>query len=208
MKLNSKYFDCIRVKPDEDLLQREEHPTCDWKGCSNPALHRAPMGRGREGKFFKFCMDHVRAYNKSYNYFDGMSDDEVAGFQKAAATGHRPTWSMGTHAPGSGGKNDKANPSGFMHGFDVDDAYGFFGADEKNQRSRDRSPARPIRNVERRCLKALDLDADAAPHEIKTRYKDLVKRHHPDRNGGDRRSEDKLREVLQAYNYLRQAGLC
>ena len=49
----------------------------------------------------------------------------------------------------------------------------------------------------------LDLDGQATQSKIKTRYKDLVKRHHPDANGGDRSSEDKLREIIQAYNYLR-----
>jgi DnaJ-class molecular chaperone len=53
----------------------------------------------------------------------------------------------------------------------------------------------------------LNLEDHATKAEIKARFKDLVKRHHPDRNGGDRRSEDKLREVIQAYNYLRQTGL-
>ena len=63
-------------------------------------------------------------------------------------------------------------------------------------------------NVERKCLRALGLDETASPKEIKASYKALVKLHHPDRNGGDRRSEDKLRDVIQAYNYLRQVGLC
>ena len=64
-----------------------------------------------------------------------------------------------------------------------------------------------LRKAERKCLRQLNLEDTATKAEIKARFKDLVKRHHPDRNGGDRRSEDKLREVIQAYNYLRQAGL-
>ena len=66
---------------------------------------------------------------------------------------------------------------------------------------------RPLRRAERKCLRQLNLEDTATKAEIKARFKDLVKRHHPDRNNGDRRSEDKLREVIQAYNYLRQAGL-
>jgi len=54
-----------------------------------------------------------------------------------------------------------------------------------------------------KALMTLDLDGDATQARIKARYKDLVKRHHPDANGGDRSSEDKLREIIQAYNYLR-----
>ncbi|MDH3579214.1 MAG: molecular chaperone DnaJ, partial [Hyphomicrobiales bacterium] len=75
MKLDSKYFDCIRVKPDEDRRSHDEHPSCDWSGCTRAAQHPAPRGRDREGQYFNFCLDHVRQYNKSYNYFNGMSDE-------------------------------------------------------------------------------------------------------------------------------------
>jgi hypothetical protein len=205
VKLNSKYFDCIRVKPDQDRLLRDVHPPCDWEGCTAPASHRAPMGRGREGQYFNFCLDHVRQYNKSYNYFDGMSDEDVARYQKAAVTGHRPTWSMGTR---SGAATRDAKREGFMHGFSVDDVFGFFGRATIGGEPRGYTSARPVRRAERKCLTALGLDETATGSDIKARYKALVKRHHPDRNGGDRRSEDKLREVIQAYNYLKQAGLC
>ena len=68
--------------------------------------------------------------------------------------------------------------------------------------------ARKILNAQRRALDALGLEADAKRADIKTRFKVLVKRHHPDANGGDRGSEDRLRDIIQAYNYLKSAGLC
>lgn len=207
MNLNSKYFDCIRVKPDQDRLLQEESPECEWEGCHRPAQHPAPKGRGREGQYFSFCLEHVREYNKSYNYFNGMSDEEVAHYQKASMTGHRPTWSIngnGRHRPEPG----DGRPNGFTHDFAFDDPFGFLGAATAGEGPREYKPSRPVRNAERKCLTALGLDIDATADEIKARYKDLVKRHHPDSNGGNRRSEDKLREVIQAYNYLKQAGLC
>jgi len=209
MNLDSKYFDCIRVKPQEDRLRREELPRCHWKGCDKPAEHRAPMGRGREGQYFNFCLEHVREYNKSYNYFAGMSDQEVASYQKASLTGHRPTWSMGSRSERNGGRSeDRPAQGGFVHGFSVEDVFGLFGRATIGEGPRPYEGARPIRRAERKCLLALDLDETATAHDIKTRYKMLVKRHHPDSNGGDRRSEGKLREVIQAYNYLKSAGLC
>lgn len=88
MKLTSKYFDSIRVGSKRDAkTDRQKHPTCQWKGCGRPAPHRAPKGRGRDGEYFAFCVDHVREYNAAYNYFDGMSDSEVTDFQKDAMTG-------------------------------------------------------------------------------------------------------------------------
>ncbi len=209
MNLNSKYFDCIRVKPDKDRLLREKSQDCEWPGCRIPAQHPAPRGRGREGEYFKFCTEHVRQYNKSYNYFNGMSDSDGAAFQKANLTGHRPTWGMSTNGRKRAGENVfNANPSGFMHGFAFDDPFGVLGGDKGAERPREYAPSKQIRKVERKSLSALGLDVSATPLEIKTRFKMLVKRHHPDHNSGDRRSEDQLREVIQAYNYLKEAGLC
>ena len=84
MKLDSKYFETI--------------PQCDWPDCPRPGRHKAPMGRGHEGKFYNYCTEHVQEYNKSYNYFSGMKDDEMQEFQKNARLGERPTWKLGQNA--------------------------------------------------------------------------------------------------------------
>ncbi|MEC9367779.1 MAG: J domain-containing protein [Pseudomonadota bacterium] len=209
MKLDSEYFDCIRVKPDEDRLARRQLPKCEWKGCDHPATHPAPRGRGQEGQYHHFCIDHVRQYNKSYNYFAGMSDDDVVSHQKSDVTGQRPTWTMGVNRWGRNKASATARPSGFAGSFNVDDPFGLFRRDAgQGARPAPEAEIRPIRNAERKCLSALDLDTSATPRSIKARFKELVKRLHPDHNGGDRGAEDKLREVIQAYNYLKQAGLC
>ncbi|HEX4556802.1 MAG TPA: molecular chaperone DnaJ, partial [Xanthobacteraceae bacterium] len=91
MKFDSPLFDRIRVKPDHDRRLRDTQPTCDWPGCAQSASHRAPKGRAQEREYWCFCLDHVREYNHSYNYFAGMSEDAVALYQKDALTGHRPT---------------------------------------------------------------------------------------------------------------------
>ena len=98
MKFDSKYFDCVRVKPDQAKVVREEAPLCQWKGCTAAGLYRAPMGRGREGQYLRLCLDHVREFNASYNYFVGMSDAEVEAYQKDSLTGHRPTWKVGANS--------------------------------------------------------------------------------------------------------------
>ncbi len=210
MNFNSKFFDSIRVKPDKDRLLRDRYSDCDWQGCREPGRYPAPQGRGRDGQYFNFCLAHVRQYNKSYNYFSGMSNDEVSSYQKNTITGHRPTWSMGVNPTlrnGGTGDDHQGQPRGFKMRFDAQDAFGFFYPSEQSERTRT-DARRPIRNVERKCLNALDLSETADAAEIKTRFKTLVKRHHPDANEGASGSEEKLREVIQAYNYLKQAGLC
>ena len=210
MKLDSKYFDSIRVKRGSAGPRRQEAPACQWQGCAEPAPHRAPMGRGREGQYFQFCVTHVQQYNKTYNYFDGMSDSEVEAYQKSAATGHRPTWTVGANSMAHGRETDPHHHR-FSEGSGkprrAGDPFGLFGDGEaKPGVKRPDNPA--LGNMARKSLRALNLDDHASKPEIKTRFKQLVKRHHPDANGGDRSSEDRLREIIVAYNYLKQAGLC
>ena len=88
MNLNSKYFDRIRINPDGDV-QTAVAPPCEWHGCTQAGGYRAPKGRHQEGKYFSFCLDHVREYNKSYNYFAGMGDEDIIAYQRSAATGPR-----------------------------------------------------------------------------------------------------------------------
>jgi hypothetical protein len=201
MKFDSKYFDCVRVKPDHEKVVREEAPLCQWKGCSAAGLHRAPMGRGREGQYLRLCIEHVREFNASYNYFVGMSNAEVEAYQKDSLTGHRPTWKVGANSWAHGTRDGIVHGGGHARRFG--DPHEFF----PWRTTRAGESRRNLKPLELKSLEALDLTAAAERPEIKARFKELVKRHHPDANGGDKRSEDKLREIIQAYNYLKQAGL-
>lgn len=200
MKLDSKLFDRIRIKPDKERIAAERVPGCQWEGCDRAGMHKAPRGRGAEGQYLHFCLDHVRLYNKSYNYFEGMDDSAVRAYQKDALTGHRPTWRMGID------KEREETPS-FRRTWNADahDPFEFFDGD-KAERPQPRRPK--VKALEKRSLDTLGLDEAADGAAIKARYKELVKRHHPDANGGDRSSEDRLREIIQAYNILRQSGMC
>lgn len=196
MKLDSKIFDSIRVKPDKEKVQEDRHPTCDTPGCKRPGTHRAPKGRDMEGQYFNFCVDHVRDYNKSYNYFSGMQDDAVRTYQKDSLTGHRPTWKMGVNKQAAEGP-DGYDPRENARANTTQRAAG-------GRRARQRK----LLALEKRSLGVLNLPERATGDEIKARYKELVKLNHPDANGGDRSSEDRLREIIQAYNVLKKAGFC
>lgn len=201
MDFDSKYFDKIRITKRGKRPAAPTGGLCQWKGCDHPATHRAPMGRQREGEYFHFCFDHVREYNKSYNYFSGLDDDAIASFQKDAITGHRPTWTVGVNRWGN------ASPAG------EDDRYVAASARVRARLSggfaaQPPTRARRLRSLEKKAYEDLGLPHSAAPEAIKARYKELVKRHHPDANGGDRSSEERLRQIIQAYRLLKQAGLC
>jgi hypothetical protein len=193
MKNDSPLFDRIRVKPEKDRRPKTG-PKCQWSGCKEEATHRAPKGRENEKQYWRFCLDHVRAYNQQYNFFKGMNDAAVMAYQKDAITGHRPTWKMGT------GKG-KTRPEFGNHA----DPFGLFGEGLRAEQKA-RAETKPVRNVERKALETLGLEPGVSRAEVKARFKLLVKRHHPDANGGDRSTEDRLVEIIQAYNYLKSAG--
>ena len=210
MDFSSKDYDRIRVSRrkaaggggramsggDQATISR----ACDVEGCKEAADYRAPMGRGKEGQFHHFCLEHVREYNKSYNYFEGMTDDDVIAYQRDALTGHRPTKPIGVR--GGPARAAKAPFSGFY-----DDPFGLFAGGGPHQPEVE-VEARPLQGPHRHAFDIMGLEHGASREAIKARYKTLVKRHHPDANQGDRSSEDRLRSIINAYNALRRAGYC
>ena len=208
---SSKFFDSIRIKPNklsakQQAQAREEAAMCEWAGCPNKGPHRAPKGRENSREYFHFCLNHVREYNQSYNFFQGMNADAVARYQKDALTGHRPTWKMGAN----GGKKGKAGAEAELEG--AADPFSMFS--ELNGRGRWRPgpggaagetkpETRKVMNAERKALQVMGLGPDATLETVKAKYKALVKQHHPDTNGGDRSTEDRLIEIIKAYNYLK-----
>lgn len=207
MDLNSRLFDSIRIKPSCDEPKAAAEGGCESPGCTQPGIYRAPKGRKAEGQYWRFCIDHVRAYNASYNYFDGMNDAAVQAYQKDAIIGHRPTWAMGVNPAGQGKPAAEpprdwayVDPLGILRGE---------GAGDPRRRARQPEPEKPRRSATvRRALDVMGLEEDADGPAIKAQYKVLVKQFHPDANGGDRSFEDRLRDIIRAHDVLRAAGLC
>ena len=194
MKLNSKYFDSIRVKPDQDRLLQEKVPVCEWPDCESPGKHPAPKGRDTEKEYHYFCLRHVREYNKDYNYFKGMKDKEVKDFVASSRTGHRPTWKLGDNAKSKKTADKTTRP-------EVDDPFNLIGEGELHGR-----PRRTVRNQELKALHELGLDETATQITATKQYKVLIKRLHPDANRGSRANEEKLTRVIKAYEYLKTSG--
>ena len=206
MKPTSPLFDSIRVGNKSSKKKKEEDNSrpCQWEGCDKPGTHKAPMGRNREGQFLWMCIDHVREYNKNYNYFSGLDDDAMAKFQKDSVTGARPTWEMGSNRWGKYPPINEHDPraAGAQRLYN-----------RMNRRTGKATGTGPVRSrklkaLEKKSFEDLNLPATATSDDIKARYKLLVKQNHPDANGGDRKSEERLREVITAYKILQKAGFC
>ncbi|MFM9976316.1 MAG: J domain-containing protein [Beijerinckiaceae bacterium] len=197
MNLNSPLFDRVRIRSEEAEAKARAEKQCQHPGCVLPGEHKAPMGRNREGQYIFMCLPNVQAYNKSYNYFQGMSDDAIADFQKDALTGHRPTWTIGVKAKGNGSAADGSKPH---------DPLGMFGEDAAKKPTPEEEARARYGKLALRALEILHLDETATPELIRAKYKSWVKQLHPDANNGDRSREEKLREILRAYNTLKTSG--
>lgn len=210
MKPTSSLFDSIRVgnKSSKKKNAAPDVEPCQWEGCDKPGTHKAPMGRNREGQFLHMCVEHVREYNKNYNYFSGLDDNAIAKFQKEAITGARPTWQMGNnkwskHPP----LNERdPNAEGAQRLYNRINR-GAAAASAKTG-TRPIAQVRKLKALEKKSFNDMNLPHTATSSDIKARYKLLVKQNHPDANGGDRSSEDRLREIILAYKILQKAGFC
>jgi DnaJ-domain-containing protein 1 len=138
----------------------------------------------------------VRQYNRAWNFYAGMTAEEVEAYIRADVVGWRPTWPMDAHGHPVGG----ARQGGMR------DPFGFFNATRAGGETEAESRfGWPRRSPARKALTVFNLEPPVTLAELKTRYKELVKRHHPDANGGDRASEEKLKRITEAYRILKTA---
>lgn len=173
---------------------------CDHPGCDEAGEFRAPPPEGvasADGppRFRWFCLDHVRAFNAGYNFFEGMSADEIHRAQSPTAG-----WERETRAFARGGRGDQ--PPRWADFADPLDA---IGARFRRTVAPERRDGKPLSGEDRRSLDVLGLAPDADRPALRKRYSELVRKYHPDRNGGDRSHEERLTKVIAAYQQLRQA---
>ncbi len=189
MKLNSAYFNMVRARSRKTPSQSEACQTrCQMAGCNASGLYRAPKHQAAEGQWQYFCLEHISDYNKAYNFFAYMSETEILAFQKSSVIGHRPTWNLGAKGPRN------------FHADRLRDYFDLF-----RQKRHKHKPRRPrILAHQARALEVLGLSPNADLRQIKSRFKELVKLYHPDRNGGNRKHEHRLKKVIQSYNELRK----
>src|SRR6218665_844857 len=96
MTNDSKIFVGLKSTRKKSAARSEPTgPKCQWDCCEKTGTHRAPVGRDAEGLYLFFCLEHVKEYNKGYNFSTGLSNADIARYQKEAATGGRPTWGSG-----------------------------------------------------------------------------------------------------------------
>jgi curved DNA-binding protein CbpA len=201
----------IRVRPPREDEQAAEDVTelkpgerrCEHPDCMRPATARAPKSRDMLNEHYWFCQPHAAEYNRNWNFFAGMSEGEIRKRQQDELfTGGRPTWEM---KAGRFSREAASFQHKFRRGEGYRDAYNLFG--KNGGRPAPEAEDRRIGKIERAALAELDLEAGADGPKIRARYTELVRRLHPDANGGDRAGEVRLQKVIRAYQTLRKAGM-
>jgi hypothetical protein len=158
---------------------------CMAEGCAAAGEYRAPKSRDRLDDYYWFCLDHVRLYNATWDYYKGLGPDAIERELRMDATWRRPSWPLGL-------------------GAEIHDPLGLLGGEPRRERQgQDR--LLPAASPEAKALAVLNLAVGVSFEEVRSRYKALVKQLHPDANGGDRQAEDRLKVVNQAYGTLKTA---
>ncbi|HVJ03882.1 MAG TPA: DnaJ domain-containing protein [Sphingomonas sp.] len=173
---------------------------CAEPGCAEPGEFRAPPIGGNHGfdgpaPYRWLCLEHVRAFNSGYNFFAGMSPDEIHDAQRPFAG-----WERETRAFNATGGADR--PPRWADFSDPLDAIGARFRDRMKDRA-ERKDGKPLSGKDREALRTLALDLDSDRMALRKRYSELVRKYHPDRNGGDRSHEAKLQQVIEAYQQLK-----
>lgn len=181
-----------RLEGDGSGDGEEPARPCARGDCGAPGDYRAPRSPNDLGAYYWFCLEHVRQYNARWDFFDGMNSEEIEAFRRDDMTGHRPTWPM---AAGRTFRN-VWNSEG------LGDLLGVFGDDRPKGPEANGGMHGALPADDRDALAVLNLDPMATRADIKVRFKELVKRHHPDVNGGDRAAEERLKRVIKAYRRL------
>jgi DnaJ domain len=172
---------------------------CQHPGCPEAGDFRAPdpdsaaASSNGPGSYRYLCLDHVREFNAGYNWFDGMSAEEILDAQSPLNI-----WPSETRAfRASGGVDSPPKWADFNDPLDA------ISARFKSRLPRERADGRFLSQQDRIALKTLELNEDADRRALREAYSAKVRKYHPDKNGGDRSFEKKLQEVIEAYQHLR-----
>ncbi len=160
-------------------------------GCKHKGEFKAPKHRALN-EYYHFCAEHVREYNQAWNFFEGMSETEVQDHIVGAMYGHRPTWKYGVNGE---------NPEDALK----EKIWQTYNFTEEKPRKDYSTPRIDQSSAEFQALALMGLEPPITLAEIKTRYKELAKKFHPDLNQGCPKSEERLKQINMAYTVLKLA---
>tara|TARA_B100001750_G_C15215928_1_gene450795 strand:+ start:67 stop:588 length:522 start_codon:yes stop_codon:yes gene_type:complete len=162
---------------------------CDWKNCRNTGEYKAPVEKDNSKDFRLLCLEHIKVFNKNWNYFLGMSDQQIYEFIKSDMTWHKPTQSFSSSdnffkTLWKSALKDKIDKIKFTKDFNQIKKFKFNHNDIK-------------------AFSVLGISMGLKWEKIQEKFKKLVKKFHPDINAGNKKYEDKLKVITLAYTQLK-----
>ena len=179
---------------DSAPTQRLKH--CEMPGCPDEGDHKAPKHRGLDDYYF-FCTNHIKEYNKAWDFFSGMSNSEVQNHMHKSRYGDRPTWKQADTKAEE--ELLKAARNTYSYGDQSSQR------DDKQYNDNKRKFAGDRNTPEYEAMALMGLEPPVTLDEIKTRYKKLAKKYHPDLNRDNPNAEELLKEINMAYTILKVA---
>ena len=162
---------------------------CDWESCKESGKFKAPLEKDNSKNYRWLCEEHIKLFNKSWNYFDGMDQNEIENFLKSDLTWHRPTQKFGS----------SDNFFNILWTNVLNDKFNFF----KEEKNINNLNGRKFDTKDRDAFRIMGLELNASWPIVKKQFKTLVKKFHPDRNAGNKKFEDKLKRITLAYSHLK-----
>ena len=162
---------------------------CDWDNCNKIGSYKAPIERDNSKKFRLLCLEHIKIFNKKWNYFSNMSDQEIEYFIKSDLTWHKQTKSF----------NSSDNFFNILWNNALDDKLNIFKSSNFKNFKKTK-----ISQTDKDALQVMELNDASKWEEIQSKFKSLVKKYHPDKNHGSKKYEDKLKKITLAYSQLKK----
>ena len=162
---------------------------CEWDSCNKNGDFKAPLEKDNSKKFRWLCEEHIKLFNKNWNYFDGMNQNEIEDFLKSDITWHRPTQKFGS----------SDNFFNILWNNALSDKFNFFKSDNLDRGFNNRK----LSERDKDAFVIMGLDFNTEWPTIQKKFKTLVKKFHPDKNAGNKQFEDKLKKITLAYSHLK-----
>ena len=163
---------------------------CEWKNCKESGKFKAPLEKDNSRNYKWLCEEHIKSFNKNWNYFEGMSQKEIENFVKSDLTWHRPTQKFGS----------SDNFFNILWNNALSDKFNFF----KEDKIFNSSDNKKLSEKDKDAFRIMELELNTDWLIIQKKFKTLVKKFHPDRNAGNKQFEDKLKKITLAYSHLKQ----
>ena len=196
----------INLKPFsaefDSELNEEKKRDCDISGCPAHGEYRAPKSRNELNNHYWFCLDHIKDYNKNWNFFDGLPQKEVERHIYGAMTWDRPTWSF---SQGQGHDYEERIRRQMHEGFRFTGNKAHYNYTDENEEKTSRKYTPSVQTPETEALSVMGLEPPIVWLDIREQYKKLMKKHHPDVNKNDKDSEELVKKINMSYSILKIA---